>query len=64
MIRKPSFKLTSGVLRTKIKGKAPTKRVMPPLITKGVKAESTPSKTDMPAEITINKALTKSALPT
>ena len=64
MVRKPSFSERASVFFTKMNGKAPTRRVMMKLMSKGVNAESYPSIIDTIIERNINKALTRRALPT
>lgn len=57
VMAKPSDMLISSVLRTKIRGKSPTIRVVIPLIRRGVKDESIPFRIDITIERSINDPL-------
>ena len=60
----PSFRVILAFLRVKIKGKAPTLKVMVKLIRSGARALSPPSMRDTTTDNSINRALTRSATPT
>ena len=64
IVTKPSFMLSDGTFLTKMKGKAPTIKVMTKLTINGPKPESLPYRRDTPIDSAMNKALTRRAFPT
>ena len=64
MVRKPSFRVIAEAFFTKMKGNAPTRRVMTKLMSNGVNAESMPYIMDTTRDMNMNSALTSSASPT
>ena len=63
MIMYPSLRVMLSVLRTKMKGKMPTVNVSAKLIRSGARALSPPSRSEMPADRSMNSELTRSAIP-
>ena len=64
IVTNPSFMLNVGTVLTKMNGNAPTISVMMKLIIKGPNPVSLPYRRDTPIDNAINRALTRSALPT
>ena len=64
IVRNPSLSDTTFAFLTNTNGKAPTSRVMIKLISKGTNAESRPSIIETTMDRNMNRALTRSALPT
>ena len=64
MVRKPSFRDSAWDFLTKMKGNPPAIRVIMKLIIRGPNAESRPSITETMMDRNMNRALTRSALPT
>ena len=64
MIIYPSFREIAGALRTKIKGKIPTVKVIEKLISRAARALSLPCATETKTDSSMNRALTRRAKPT